>query len=428
MKIAFVFPPMWTPHSDGSLQIWNREVTTRLSKSCDVLVYAGHPGVSSVSLDDNVGGVQYRRFSTRWDNRFLKRLQFIHRTLGIRRPLYSTDLWYLFYALKVALDIRKQGCDLVHVYYYPQFANLIKRLNPKLRVILNNHGESMYRVKYTNIKKRLRKIDLVVSCSDFVTKYTCEMFPEFEHRCTTVPMGLSPDCYSRHHHKVSPDNPSPRRLLSVSRIAPEKGIHVLLEAFELIAREDPHATLTLVGPEWIAPREDIVDLCLDKAVAAGLDPFYKGSYLLQLKQKLSPEAAKRVTFAGLVAHNDVPAYYANSDIYVSATLHESFGMSVIEAMAAGLPVVAPRIKAFEDLISDGQTGLLVEEINPSAIAAAVLKLFKNPELGKSISCAAREMVCAQFSWDTISSSLLQLYREVLGTQRASLDYAECVRE
>ena len=200
-------------------------------------------------------------------NRFLKRLKLIHKALRIQRPLFSTDLWFPIYALKVALDIRKQGCDLVHVYYYPQFANLIKWLNPNVRVVLNNHGESIYRVKYTDIKKRLRQIDSVISCSDFITQYTCDMFPEIADHCRTVPMGLSPDIFIPRRQSANPDNHTSKRLLSVSRIAPEKGIHVLLDAFELIIREHPEATLTLVGPEWIAPREDIVDLCLGKNVA-----------------------------------------------------------------------------------------------------------------------------------------------------------------
>lgn len=232
-------------------------------------------------------------------------------------------------------------------------------------------------------------------------------------------MGLSPDIFIPRRQSANPDNHTSKRLLSVSRIAPEKGIHVLLDAFELIIREHPEATLTLVGPEWIAPREDIVDLCLGKNVAATLDLFYEGSYVLQLQNKLSSEAAKRVTFTGFVAHSDVPVYFGNADIYVSASLHESFGMSVIEAMAGGLRVVAPRIEAFDDLISDGCTGLLVEPNNPSAIADAVIKLLKNPTLGDSLSCAARETVCEQFSWDTICSSLLQIYRDMQDTKGGS---------
>ncbi len=424
MKVAFVFPPMWTPHSDGSLQIWNHEVTTRLAKYCDVLVYAGHPGLTPVGSHDSVEGVRYRHFSVRLDNRFLKRFQHIHKALGVHRPLFSTDLWYPFYAWKVALDLRKQRCDVVHVYNYPQIANLIKYFNPGVRVILNMHGELLTQIKFSNINERLRNIDLVISCSKFITNSNCTVFPQIANRFETVPMGLSPDAFSGCFHNVHPDNPSARRILCVGRISPEKGVHVLLDAFELIVRKYPDASLTIVGPEWVAPRGDIVDLCLEKEVADGLAPFYEGSYLSQLKQRVSPEAAKRVTFAGLVAHSDVPSFYGNADIYVSPSLYESFGMSVIEAMAAGLPVVAARVKSFEDLISDGRTGLLVEAANPSAIADAVIKLFENDSLRNSIASVAREMVCRLYSWETICITLMRMYREVLDTGAAPIAWEQ----
>jgi glycosyltransferase involved in cell wall biosynthesis len=424
MKIAFVFPPMWTPHSEGSLQIWNQEVTTRLARHSDVLVYSG---LFSFRSQDYVDGVNYRRFSTRWDSRFIRRFDYIHKALKHQGPLFYSDLWYPFYLIKVALDLRKQGCDVAHVYYYPQYATLIKYLNPKLKVILHMHGEWLTQVKYTNLRARLRKIDRIVSCADFVTASIRATFPEIADRCKTIFMGLSPEAFSREdQHHPDADKRSPRRLLCVGRISPEKGVHVLLDAFELIVRKYPDASLTIVGPEWVAPREDITDLCLSKEAIASLTPYYQGSYLSQLKQKLSPEAAKRVTFAGLVAHNDVPIHYLNADIYISPSLYESFGVSVIEAMVAGVPVVAGRVKAFEELITDGHNGLLVEAANPSAIADAVMNLFSNPQLWNSISRNAREQVRARFSWETICSTLMQTYQEVLGSKEATPDDTECV--
>lgn len=240
-------------------------------------------------------------------------------------------------------------------------------------------------------------------------------------------MGLSADASPRGDRQINPDKPSPRRLLCVGRISPEKGVHVLLDAFELILRRFPDATLTVVGPEWIAAKDEGVDLCLDKDVAASLDPFYVGSYLAQIKQKLSPEAARRVEFAGLVPYGDVPPYYANADIYISPSLYESFGMSVIEAMAAGLPVVAARVRSFGDLISDGKNGLLVAASDPQAIADAVSSLFANAELRESISYAARETVRTQFSWDTIYLTLIQMYREVTKTNVPSVNQPESAK-
>jgi glycosyltransferase involved in cell wall biosynthesis len=420
MKIAFVFPPMWTPHGDGSLQIWNQEVTTRLSRYCDVLVYSG---LFAFTPHDSIDGVRYRRFSTRLDNRLLKRFQYIHHALGIKRPLFSTDFWYTAYALKIALDMRKQRCDIVHIYNYPQFARILKWVNPKLRVVLNMHGDWLTQVAFTNLHARLREVDLIVSCSDFVTRSTSAGFPDIASRCRTVPMGVSPDAFSHADHSPRCDTWPARRLLYVGRISPEKGVHVLLDAFELIARRYPDASLTIVGPEWIAPREHIADLSLDGSLARSMAPFYENAYLSQLKQRLSPDAAKRVTFTGLVAHSEVPKYYAAADIYISPSLYESFGMSVIEAMVAGVPVVATRVGAVPDFVSHERSGLLVDAANPVAIADAVGTLITDTRLRTSMPCIARDEVLRRFSWQTICSTLVQAYDSLLNNKAAEASAA-----
>jgi glycosyltransferase involved in cell wall biosynthesis len=413
MKIAFVFPPIWTPHSDGSLQIWNREVTTRLSRSHDVLVYSAI--FDSDPPDSIIDGVRYRRFSRRLDNRLIKRYQYIHSALRIKRPLFSTDLWYTAYALKIAADLRKQNCDVVHVYNYPQFAWLIKRLNPKLRVVLNMHGEWLTQFAFTNLHQRLRELDLILSCSNFMTESTAAKFPDIARRCKTVPMGVSPDLFTVADQAPRRDASAPRKLLYVGRISPEKGVHDLLDAFELICRQYPDATLTVVGPEWVAPREHIVDPSLDKSLIDRLAPFYENGYLAQLKKKLSPDAAKRVTFTGLVPYSEIAKYYAAADIYINPSLYESFGMSIFEAMAAGLPVVTTRVGAVPELISHQQSGLLVDVADPAAIADAVVQLFANPELFASIPRVARQ-VARQFSWDAICSQLMQEYQTLLSIE------------
>ena len=426
MKIAFVFPPIWSPHSDGSLQIWNREVTTRLSRSHDVIVYSG--SFASERGDSVKDGVHFRPFSTRGDERISKCLRFIRDLLGSKSPLFKSDLWYPEYCLRVALDLRRQNCDVAHVHYYPQFAALIKRLNPKLRVVLHMHGEWLTQVKFNHLSSRLSQIDLVISCSEFVTEAIRTKFPKIANRCQTVPMGVSPDAFSRGWQTHQADDTFQRRLLCVGRISPEKGTHVLLDAFELIVRQYPDATLTIVGPEWIAPREDITDLCLEEEIVDSLEPFYRGGYLNQLKRKLSPPAAKQVTFAGLAVHSEVPKFYERADIYVGPSLYESFGVSILEAMVAGVPVVSTRVGAVPELISDGRSGLVVETADPAAIANAVIRLFTNAKLRNSISCAAREAVREQFSWEAICSTLIQMYSGGPEVETLLPDYAESGRK
>ena len=415
MKIAFVFPPIWPPHVDGSLQIWNTEVTTRLAKTCEVMVYSGS---FSLRPHERVNGVDYYRLSTHWDSRLLKYLQLFYNAVGIKQPPFSSDFWYPWYALRVALDVRKRSFSVVHVYNYPQFCAIIKLFNPNSRIILNMHGELLTQVGFRDIQNRLRKIDAVISCSEFIARPIRAKFPVTAHRCKAVPMGISPDGV-RAGQNIKTKSVSPCRLLYVGRVSPEKGVHVLLEAFEILVRQYRDASLTIVGPEWIPPREFLADLCLERGVVDSFAHFYEGSYIQKLKENLSPEASERVTFAGLVAHRDVPSFYANADIYVSPSFYESFGMSLIEAMAAGLPVVAARGGAVPDLISDGSNGLLVDPHNPVAIAEAVENLFKHQELRKSIASAGREMVCKKFSYESICLQLVGIYQDVLSRPSAS---------
>src|SRR5947208_9727981 len=172
MKISFVFPPMWPPISDGSLSIWNREVTTRLSPYADVLVYAGSFDSPAVPAD----AVAYNYLSTWLDNRVMERVRYFDRVLGTKRVLFATDVWYPAYALRVALDVRKRHPDVVHVYNYPQFAHLMRRLNPEIKLVLNMHGEWLTQVAFTDLRARLREVDLITSCSDFITASTSSKF------------------------------------------------------------------------------------------------------------------------------------------------------------------------------------------------------------------------------------------------------------
>jgi glycosyltransferase involved in cell wall biosynthesis len=88
-------------------------------------------------------------------------------------------------------------------------------------------------------------------------------------------------------------------------------------------------------------------------------------------------------------------------------------MSIIEAMAMGVPVVATRVGAVPDLISNGSNGLLVDAASPSAIADAVGLLFDSPSLRNSISHAAHNMVNAKYSYEVICSAIMRIYEDLL---------------
>ena len=125
-----------------------------------------------------------------------------------------------------------------------------------------------------------------------------------------------------------------------------------------------------------------------------------------------------MVFAGYVAAEDLPRYYQACDVFCAPnTGQESFGIVLLEAMAAGAPIVASDIPGYRDVVSDGEQGLLVEPKNPGAIADAVLRLLANPELRANMRRAGQEKARA-YDWPRVATEVLDYYFEVLARREA----------
>jgi glycosyltransferase involved in cell wall biosynthesis len=204
------------------------------------------------------------------------------------------------------------------------------------------------------------------------------------------------------------------RLLYVGRVSPEKGVHVLIEAFERVLAEHPLATLTIAGPHIAAAREFI-----DPAGAEPkLDPLetffrHRHSYFPYLQRILSPAAKARVHFVGNVPHEQLVQYYCQADLCIAPSIvHEAFGLPLAESMAAGTPVVATRSGGFGEIVEEGKTGLLVERADAPGMAAAILKLVNDPPLLRAMADASRQRIVERFAWNRVLPQLLREY-EVL---------------
>ncbi|OLB15188.1 MAG: hypothetical protein AUH07_03240 [Gemmatimonadetes bacterium 13_2_20CM_70_9] len=120
----------------------------------------------------------------------------------------------------------------------------------------------------------------------------------------------------------------------------------------------------------------------------------------------------RILFKGLLARDEVLRAYASADVFVLPSLFEPFGIVLLEAMAAGLPVVASRVGGIVDVVEDGKTGLLVPPRNPQAIADAIERLLSNPTLRQRMGAEAR-MRAPAYSWEELVPRILEVYREAM---------------
>jgi len=129
----------------------------------------------------------------------------------------------------------------------------------------------------------------------------------------------------------------------------------------------------------------------------------EGPKLSELAHKLGVK--DRVKFIGFVPQREIPTYFSVCDIFVRPSRSEGFGNSFIEAMAAGLPVIATPVGGIPDFIDDKETGLFCAPDNPKSLAQAVSILLDDNALRAKIIAKARERVLARYSWEHIAEKL-----------------------
>ena len=232
------------------------------------------------------------------------------------------------------------------------------------------------------IKSRLKKVDKITGCSDYITTKIKNSFPEFSHKCSTVYNGVSVDEFFVNEFANSGlDKNKPYiKLLFVGRCSPEKGVHTLLEAFKIVLGSAPNARLDIVGSKGKVPYEYIVGFHDTDSIVSELKKFYEDerseSYFLYCK-KLADKlgVGEKVNFLGGQTYDKMPEIYKNADIVVNSSYSESLGRSLFEAMACGRPVIASNVGGSPEIIEDG-AGLLFEAGDVSQLAEQIISCIK----------------------------------------------------
>jgi glycosyltransferase involved in cell wall biosynthesis len=414
MKIAEVYPHAVIPLPEvrvfDALAIVNYEIARRLARDHSVIVYSRRAGAHRAV--ETHEGVTWCGVSLRLDLA-LNSLKVLDR-LGIfppARPYRLTRLYYANFASTVARDVRKRECQIAHVHSIANFVPVIRRANPQARVVLHMHDHSLADFDERILRQRLQPAALVLGCSDLITNEIRSRFPEIAERCQTLHNGVD-----QRFLDIRSDPARSQTVLFVGRMSPEKGVHVLLESFRGISQSFPNAELRLVGPHDIAPKQFVDPFRRDRTIRA-LEPFYTGqrTYAELLKRQAVEIGGDRVRCEGPLPNSDVVSAYARAGIFVFPSVwHEPFGIPLIEAMAAGLPVITTRGGASSEIVVDGETGILVERGDAGSLAAAIRTLLSKPALRARMGEAGRDRAARLFTWDRAVARLVGLYENVLG--------------
>ena len=414
MNIAHVYPHASIPGPPvrlfDALAIVNYEIARRLARKHTVSVYAKRiSGERRVEWHENV---RYHRIPLQLDRAlsFLKLLDTLKLTAP-SRPFRLSPLYYAHYVRRVARDLRAIGCEIVHVHGQTSFIPTIRAFNPHARIVLHMHDHSLCDFDEAVIGKRLQSASLVLGCSDYVSGAIRKRFPSMADRCHTLHNGVD-----ERFLQARSDPGRSEQVLYVGRLSPEKGVHALLEAFRQSAAAHPRSVLRLIGPADIAPKQFVDPAGLDPALRL-LAHFHvrRGAYFSFLQQQ-AQTLGGRAQFVGPVANRRVRSELAQAGVFVFPSVwQEPFGIPVIEAMAAGLPVIATRAGAFPELVVDGETGILVDRADPQALAIAIDRLLASPDLRARMGAAARKRVARLFTWDRSVARLTDLYAQACGS-------------
>ena len=246
--------------------------------------------------------------------------------------------------------------------------------------------QRIYRTTRRAVGRWQRRLHGRIAVSRAARSYVERHFPGYTYR--VIPNGID-------YRRFADAEPFPwaaddtPRILFVGRMDERKGLRHLLQAFSQLRQSRGNVRLVVVGPGQ-PDRES-----------------------LALRSQIASDDPDAVVLAGAVSHEDLPRYYASADVFCSPAIGgESFGIVLLEAMAAGAPVVASDIDGYRDVVTHERDGLLTPPQDPDAIAAAILRVFGDASLSAKLAAGGRRTV-SEYRWERVASEVENYYLQCM---------------
>ena len=240
-----------------------------------------------------------------------------------------------------------------------------------------------YRFYRAPLQKSLDQIAAKIAVSEPVVEALSRYF---RASWDVIPNGIDLDDFGPDGRLPSDTRIDEPQLLFLGRLDPRNGLDVVLAAMPRIVEAYPRARLTVAGD-------------------GPLRPWY---------ESLARPLGKNVEFIGSI-YRERAQRYAASDLYLCPTNKASFGITLLEAMACGTPMIVSEITGFRELIDGGSEAMLVPPADPGRWAEATIALIRDPKRRGLMSRAGLQKA-ARFGWPTVAQQVLGVYRRVLGIE------------
>jgi glycosyltransferase involved in cell wall biosynthesis len=318
-------------------------------------------------------------------------------SFAVKAPVRLFQLWRLVNRLRV---------DVVN-FHYPHLGCLYFVLLRNLRafrgaIVLSFHlGDALNATASRGLERRcwsmaLGFADRIVTVSRALQKELLAVNPAIEKKLITIHNGVDFGQFSRKHGELDqlPPHFAGRFIVMiVANFEERKGHDTLLEAFASIRHRLPNACVVHVGRTFPF---------LDKLRA----------------QRDALSLQDDVAFVENVPHERVPIYLSHASLFVLPSRLEGFPLAILEAGAAGLPVIAARVPGVDEVIEDGVTGLLVDPGNVDALGRAIVELAEAPDRARRLADRFQEHIRQNLTWTEQYRRYVELFHDCGRPKRA----------
>jgi glycosyltransferase involved in cell wall biosynthesis len=305
---------------------------------------------------------------------------------------------------KLYANLALKNFDIVHFNYPPILANGSYPFFGVAKVtgtatLLNIHGivQIEYMLDYPhnkqvrsfmegimmNTARACKQVDKIVTYSSFMRKQIVQWYRVREEKIAVIPNGIQIERFSKatNKKKLSGDP----AILYLGYLSNFKGVDILIKSISKIRNQLPHLKLHLVG---------------------------HGNIELFKTMAIQMHVEDSIVFHGYVKPEQAPLFYKLVDFCVFPSRRDSFGITLLEAMASGVPVLASNRGGTPEIITQFYNGLLFDPDFDSSLAESILLLSQDKRLRKTISGNALNTI-KHYSWQNISEKYLLLYNELI---------------
>lgn len=300
----------------------------------------------------------------------------------------------LYSSFCLANYCRTNGIQILHIHLGRDYwlAFFTKMLYKDLKVVFTRH--LLFPIKKNIFHEMMyRTADMVIAVSKAVEKVIANSGFVGSDKLTTIYNGISIGKFANApqgclRHELELDTTTPI-IGIIGQISPHKGQDVFIRSIPSIVKKIPNSKFIIVG-----------------------DDFRQGAYVQELKALATGLGIEEhVFFIG--PRPNIPEIMKDLDVFVLASRNEPFGLVVVEAMAAGIPVVATAAGGVTEIIEHGKSGFLIPIDDDGMLAESVCKILQNPELAKKHSENAILRVRSLFSIESMTEQTMKIYSEIL---------------